>query len=178
MRCNTPRHINNRTREASTSDDCIIWGELTPKEWKRAMRWFAARSHDEQAEIFSTYVLETLPQLKGQNMTKQLDSYMHLAAFLLAIRKSGFDTIRKRGYRIAGATEFTNYEKLRNGVLNSIRNRKKSPIRQEVLAYWGDISVLRKKGTGFLLISRYMMRAHKVKISPSYLSKLWKEREG
>lgn len=161
----------------NSSDDIFIWAALTPVESKRCLRWFTARSPEEQSAILHVFQTTTLPELKKTNPTNPEDGFMQLTALLLAIRSCGFDVVRKRGYRVAGTKEFMQFDKLRNGILASVKNRKKAPLRQQVLAYWGEVRLLKNKGNGFLIISRYLMQAHKIKISSSYLSKLWLEIE-
>jgi len=74
-------------------------------------------------------------------------------------------------------SEFEKLEAMRKGVMENLRSRKKSPRRHLLLSYWGEIKSLKQDGTGFLLISRYLMRAHHLKVSPSYLAKIWKQLE-
>lgn len=167
-----------KNRLANSMDYVAIVSGLTPKEQKRASQWFARRSGEEQASIIVTSTQKILPQLKRQEPMRTEDGFMYLAALQLSIRQSGFDVTRKRGYRVAGTKEFNQFDELRDGILHSVKSKRKAPLRKELFAYWGDVRTLKLKGTGFLLISRYLLKAHKIKVSPSYLNKLWNEVEG
>ena len=163
----------------NNDDDVIIWSSLTPAECSKGVRWFAARPSKEQAQILATSQEKILPRLQSKNADRHADAHMRFAALLLAIRESGFDLIRKRGYRIAGNKQFEQFDQLRASTLMSIKERRKAPLRKQVLAYWGDVCTLkRNESAGFLLISRFLLQVHKIKISPQYLAKLWKELEG
>lgn len=167
------------TRRSNSDDDVIIWTALTPEECSKGMRWFSARSHKEQAQVLALSQEEILPRLQRKHSDRHGDAYMRLAALLLAIRENGFDLVRKRGFRVAGHKQFAQFDQLRAATLESIRERKKAPLRKQVLAFWGEVCTLKRhENTGFLLIARYLLQAHKVKVSPQYLAKLWKELEG
>jgi intein-encoded DNA endonuclease-like protein len=46
------------------------------------------------------------------------------------------------------------------------------------LAYWGEVKELKTDGMGFRPIADYLTSKRKLKVSATYLSKLWKEVEG
>lgn len=164
--------------QPSPDDKLTLWTELTPTERKRGARWFSSRPQEEQAAILLDCLTRVLPRLQPDDTDKNQSALMSYTAFMLAIRDAGYDLIRKRGFRIAGHKEFVKFDALRQGTINSLRNKKKALLRKELLAHWGDIRTLKKKATGFLLISRYMQRAHRIKVSPAYIARLWKEIEG
>jgi hypothetical protein len=157
-------------------DKIAIWTALGHKERIRGVRWFASRPLAEQTRIIADGEA-LLPRLQQIHPETEDDEHLRFAAFVLAIRRSGFDLIRKRGYRVLGHKNFEQFESLRQGTLSSLKREKKAPLRQEVLALWGEVRGLRKQGNGFLLISRYLLRVHKLKVSVSYLVKLWREVE-
>lgn len=159
-------------------DDVAIWTALTPAERLKGMRWFAVRSPKEQAHILALSQEKIVPRLQRNYPDRYIDAYMHLAALLLAIRESGFDLTRKRGYRVAGNKQFEQFDLLRASTMEFIKEKRKAPLRKQVLAYWGDVRTFKREGTGFLLISRYLQQKHKVKVTPQYLAKIWKEIEG
>lgn len=51
-------------------------------------------------------------------------------------------------------------------------------MRLKILAYWGEVKELKAEGMGFRPIADYLNRKRKLKVSATYLSKLWKEMEG
>ena len=162
----------------SMDDSITLWTELTPTERKRGTRWFSSRPQEEQAAILLDSLRRVLPRLQHDNPDADQNALMSCTAFIMAVREAGYDLIRKRGYRIAGHKEFVKFDALRQGTISSLRQKKKAPLRKELLAHWGDIRTLKKSNTGFLLISRYMQRAHRIKVSPAYIARLWKEIEG
>lgn len=157
-------------------DKIALWTSLGHKERARAVRWFASRPMPEQAQIIadSEMLLLKLRQIHSEKADVE---HLRYAALVLAIRGAGFDLIRKRGYRVHGHKNFEKFEELRQGTVASLRREKKAPLRQEVLSLWGEVRGLRMQGNGFRLISRYLLRAHMLKVSASYLVKLWKEVE-
>ena len=159
-------------------DKIALWTSLTPQEMARGVRWFASRPAAEQVSIMMDGEQKILPRLQKANPEIAPDSTLRYAAFVIAIRQAGFDLIRKRGYRVHGHKDFEKFEALRQGTLQSLKNRKRAPLRQVLLAHWGDVRTLKRGGTGFLLISRYLVRAHSIKASPSYIARLWREIEG
>ena len=46
-----------------------------------------------------------------------------------------------------------------------------------ILAYWGEVKELKADGMGFRVIAGYLQSKRKLKVSATYLSKLWKEVE-
>ena len=163
---------------AVTDDKITLWTELTPTERNKGARWFASRPQEQQAAVLLDCLTRVLPRLQLESQDKSEQALLSYTAFIVSVREAGFDLIRKRGYRVAGHREFAKFDSLRQGTLNSLRNKKKAPLRKELLAHWGDIRTLKEGKTGFLLISRYMQRAHRIKVSPAYIAKLWKEIEG
>jgi hypothetical protein len=159
-------------------DKITLWTSITPLERTRAVRWFASRPTPEQTSIISEGEQTVLPNLQKANPEYVEDSALRYAAFLLAIRHGGYDLARKRGGRAMRDSAFEKLEAMRKGVMENLRSRKKSPLRFCLLSYWGEIKSLKQDGSGFLLISRYLARMHNIKVSPSYLAKLWLEVEG
>ncbi len=155
-----------------------LWTSTTPLERARAVRWFASRPSSEQIAIIADGYQTVLPNLQQSNPQYAQDNSLRYAAFVLSIRRGGYDLIRKRGGKTMGSKDFEKLETMRKGVVESLRSRKKSPLRHTLLSYWGEIKSLKQDGSGFLLISRYLARMHNIKASPSYLTKLWREVEG
>ena len=129
----------NPENAQSPQDSITIWTSLTPKERERGVRWFASRPAGEQAAIIMEGEEKIFPRLQKMNTSEGDDMYLRYAAFILAVRQSGFDLLRKRGYRVHGHKNYEKFEALRQGTLQSLRNTKKAQLRQEVLAFWGDI---------------------------------------
>ena len=165
-----PRHLNE--------EQITLWTSVTPWERSRAIRWFASRPMPEQVCIISDGERVILPNLQKANPEHTGDIVLRYAAFVLAIRRNGYDLARKSGSRAAKGNDFARLEDMRKGVLENLRSRKKSPLKHILLSHWGEIKSLRQKGTGFLLLSRYFSRAHNIKVSSSYLARLWQDVEG
>lgn len=160
----------------SLKDKTTLATGLTPSEMAKGVRWLASRPLEEQAIVLQ-YSFEThLPRLLAEAPANHSHG-SHYVALILAIREAGFDLIRKRGYRIASKKEFEKYDALRQGTMQSLRAKRQAPLRMKTLSLWGEVRRLKQEGNGFLLISRYLSRAHAMKVSPSYLAKLWSEVE-
>ena len=158
-------------------DKIALWTSLGHKERNRGVRWFASRPVTEQASIILDGV-SLLPNLQRAHPETAADAHLRYAAFVLAIRRAGFDLVRKRGYRVLGHNNYEQFEAIRQGTLASLKRKKKAPLRQEVLAFWGEVRSLKLQKNGFRRISKYLLRAHKLKVSATYLTWLWKEFEG
>ena len=159
-------------------DTITLWTATTPLERARAVRWFAARPASEQMAIIAKGAQDILPNLQKANQEQTHDCALRYAAFVLAIRRSGYDLTRKRGGNTMADKDFETLTAMRRGVMESLRSRKKSPLRHTLLSLWGEIKALKQDGSGFLLISRYLARTHNIKASPSYIARLWREVEG
>ena len=160
-----------------SEDKLTLWTSITPLERARAVRWFASRTASEQMSIITEVSATVLSSLQRANPEYSQDFSLRYAAFVLAIRRSGYDLARRRGGKNMNTKDFEKLEIMRQGVLESLRSRKKSPLRHVLLSYWGEIASLKKNGSGFLLIARYLVRMHNIKASPSYLARLWREIE-
>ena len=173
----TPNIVESENSKTVRLEDKIaLWTSLGHKERERGVHWFASRPTEEQVRIIADSE-NLLPKFRQIHPDVAEDEHARYAAFILSIRGAGFDLIRKRGHRVHGHKNFAQFEALRQGTLASLKREKKAPLRQEVLALWGEVRGLRMQGNGFRLISRYLLRAHKLKVSASYLVKLWKEVE-
>ena len=169
--------MHSRTQNP-VEDKITLWTSITPLERARPVRWFASRPASEQVSMISEGERRVLPNLQKANPEYASDGVLCYSAFLLAIRGGGYDLVRKRGGRAMRGNEFEKLEAMRKGVMENLRSRKKSPLRHLLLSYWGEIKSLKQDGAGFLMISRYLARMHNVKVSPSYLAKIWPEVEG
>ncbi|MEI7638588.1 MAG: hypothetical protein WCJ37_14865, partial [Syntrophus sp. (in: bacteria)] len=99
-------------------------------------------------------------------------------AFILAGRQAGWDTIKGKGYRVAGEKQYDDFSSLRKAKAAVLITKGRTPIlRRKILAYWGEIKELKAEGKGFRPIAEYLSRERKVKTSASYLAKLWQEVE-
>ena len=131
-------------------DSITLWTSLTASERVRGLHWFAARPVLEQENILMQGEELILPRLRAAQSGTAQDKHLLYAALVLAIRLAGFDLVRKRGCRVQGHAEFEKFEQLRQGTLQSLKTQKKAPVRQLLLAHWGDVRLLKKQGTGFL----------------------------
>jgi hypothetical protein len=150
---------------------------LTGKERKRVLSWVASLQEETVIGIFqegvkkSFQVKEEHPELPGR-ITKY-------CSFLLAARKSGWDTVKGKGYRVAGQEQYENFSHLRKArAAVFVQNGRTPVLRRKILAYWGEIQELKAEGIGFRPIAAYLAKTRKVQTSASYLVKLWKEVEG
>ena len=96
----------------------------------------------------------------------------------MAARKGGWDTLKGKGYRVADQEQYDDFSHLRRAAAASLVTRGRKPVlRRKILAYWGEVRGLKADGMGFRVIAGYLLSKRKLKVSATYLSKLWKEVE-
>ena len=150
---------------------------LTAKERKRLFSWIASLPEEQRVGIFQTGVKKSFQlQKERPDLPGRFNKY---CAFILAARQSGWDTIKGKGYRVAQKEQYKDFIHLRQAkAAELLLNRGRTPvIKRKVLAHWGEIRELKAAGTGFRPIAEYLLKSRKLKVSPSYLMKLWHEVE-
>ena len=149
---------------------------LTEHERKKHFSWVASLPEDKIIEIFQDGVKRSF-QLKGEHpdLSGRITKY---CAFVMAARKGGWDTIKGKGYRVADQEQYEDFTHLRLAAAASLVTRGRKPVlRRKILAYWGEVRGLKADGMGFRVIAGYLQSKRKLKVSATYLSKLWKEVE-
>lgn len=149
---------------------------LTEHERKKLFSWVASLPEDKIIEIFQEGVKRSF-QLKGErpDLPGRISKY---CAFVMAARKGGWDTIKGKGYRVADQEQYDNFTHLRRAAAATLVTRGRKPVlRRKILAYWGEVRGLKADGMGFRVIAGYLQSKRKLKVSATYLSKLWKEVE-
>ncbi|QVW35169.1 hypothetical protein KIP69_16540 [Geobacter sulfurreducens] len=149
---------------------------LTEHERKKLFSWVASLAEDKIIEIFQEGVKRSF-QLKGErpDLPGRITKY---CAFVMAARKGGWDTIKGKGYRVADQEQYDDFTHLRRAAAAALVTRGRKPVlRRKILAYWGEIRGLKADGMGFRVIAGYLQSKRKLKVSATYLSKLWKEVE-
>ena len=149
---------------------------LTEHERKKLFSWVASLPEDKIIEIFQDGVKRSF-QLKGErpDLPGRISKY---CAFVMAARKGGWDTIKGKGYRVADQEQYDDFTHLRRATAASLVTRGRKPVlRRKILAYWGEVRELKADGMGFRTIAGYLQSKRKLKVSATYLSKLWKEVE-
>ena len=150
---------------------------LTEHERKKLLSWVASLPEDKIVEIFQDGVKRSF-QLKGErpDLSGRIAKY---CAFVMAARKGGWDTIKGKGYRVADQQQFNDFSHLRKSSAATLISKGRIPVlRRKVLAYWGEVKELKTDGMGFRPIAGYLNSKRKLKVSATYLAKLWKEVEG
>jgi len=149
---------------------------LTAKERKKLFYWVASLPEEKIIEIFQDGVKRSF-QLKEErpDIPGRTNKY---SAFIMAARKGGWDTIRGKGYRVAEEKQYEDFSSLRKASAATLIAKGRTPIlRRKILAYWGEIKELKAEGMGFRPIADYLITKRKLKTSPAYLARLWKEVE-
>ena len=150
---------------------------LTESERKKLFSWVASLPEDKIIEIFQDGVKRSF-QLKGErpDLPGRISKY---CAFVMAVRKGGWDTINGKGYRVADQQQYNDFSHLRKSSAATLISKGRIPVlRRKVLAYWGEVKELKTDGKGFRPIAGYLNSKRKLKVSATYLAKLWKEVEG
>ena len=150
---------------------------LTEHERKKLFSWVASLPEENIIEIFQEGVKKSF-QLKEErpDLHGRINKY---CAFVMAARKAGWDTVKGKGYRVADQEQYDDFSHLRKANTAGLIQRGRTPVvRLKILAYWGEVKELKADGIGFRPIADYLNRKRKLKVSATYLSKLWKEVEG
>lgn len=142
-------------------------GLNTANERARALRWLAGLAEADRERIL-------VDAFAACASASPPTPYV---ALLGAIRRFGFDTIRRRGFRAAAPEQFDDFQRVRESRARNLRNERPSPLRGKVLHRWALVRELHGQGLGFRLIARYFSKQLRVSVSPSYLRKLWGELE-
>ncbi len=149
---------------------------LTEHERKKLFSWVVSLPEEQIIEIFQDGVKRSF-QLKGErpDLSGRITKY---CAFVMAARKGGWDTIKGKGYRVADQEQYDDFSHLRRAMAAALVTRGRKPVlRRKILAYWGEVKELKADGMGFRVIAGYLQSKRKLKVSATYLSKLWKEVE-
>ncbi|QVW35340.1 hypothetical protein KIP69_00380 [Geobacter sulfurreducens] len=149
---------------------------LTEQQRKKALHWVASLPEEKVIEIFQDgvkkayQIKEVRPDLPGR-----INKY---CAFIIAVRKAGWDTVKGKGYRVAAKEQYDDFSHLRKAKAAELVQKGRTPVlRKKILAHWGEVKELKAEGKGFRPIAAYLAKTRKVKTSASYLSQLWKEVE-
>lgn len=150
---------------------------LTIMERKKVLSWVASLPEEKVVEIFQDGVKkgykikEERPDLPGR-----IGKY---SAFIVAARKAGWDTLKGKGYRVALQEQYDDFSHLRKANAATLISKGRTPIlRRKIMAHWGEVKELKADGMGFRNIAGYLTSKRKLKVSATYLAKLWKEVEG
>lgn len=149
---------------------------LTEHERKKLFSWVASLPESEILEIFQDGVKRSF-QLKGErpDIPGRIAKY---CAFVMAARKGGWDTTKGKGYRVAGKEQYDDFSHLRKSNAANLINKGRTPVlRRKILSYWGEVKELKADGMGFRPIADYLSNKRKLKVSVTYLAKLWGEVE-
>ena len=149
---------------------------LTEHERKKLFSWVTSLPEDKIIEIFQDGVKRSF-QLKGErpDLPGRITKY---CAFVMAARKGGWDTIKGKGYRVAGREQYDDFSHLRKASVAALTSKGRLPVlRRKVLAYWGEVRELKADGMGFRVIAGYLQTKRKLKVSATYLCRLWNEVE-
>ncbi|SNR70057.1 hypothetical protein SAMN04488503_0949 [Humidesulfovibrio mexicanus] len=142
-------------------------GLNTAKERARALRWLSGLAEKDRERILTD-------AFSACATATPATPYV---ALLGAIRRFGFDTVRRRGFRAAGPEQFENFQRVRESRARNLRNERPSPLRDKVLHRWALVRELHGQGLGFRLIARYFSKQLRISVSASYLRKMWRELE-
>jgi hypothetical protein len=142
-------------------------GLHTAKERARALRWLAGLAESDRERILAEVV----------SACATASSSIPYVALLGAIRRFGFDTIRRRGFRAAGPEQFADFQRVRESRARNLQEERPSPLRDKLLSRWALVQELHGNGLGFRLIARYFSKQLRISVSASYLRKMWRELE-
>lgn len=156
------------------NDTITLITGIDEKQRKRVLCWSASLPEAQHIEIFKEAV-KIAYQLKNDHhdIPGKVGKY---CAYILSSRRAGWDTLNGKGFRVAVDKQFDDFSRLRRTKVAELLTRGRTPIlKRRVLAFWGVVVELKAEGLGFRTISDYLQKTHKIKVSPAYLTKLWKE---
>ena len=157
-------------------DELNLITGLTANERKKIFSWVSSLPEDKVMEIFQLGVKKSY-QIKDEhpNIRGRIGKY---CAFILAARDAGWDTITGKGYRVAEQKHYDDFTALRKASAAALIKKGRTPVlRRKILAYWGEVKELQSEGMGFRPIANYLGQKRKIKVSATYLAKLWREIE-
>jgi len=159
------------------NDDLIqvLTGGLTAKERDNICHWIASLPEIDYIDIHQD-AAKKYYQLKDGHPDVP-GKILHYCGLILSARDYGWDTLKGKEYRTAGEEQFEDWKKILYTRIQNLRKTNDSLKRRKILTYWGDIMQLKKNGVGFRKITQYLRQYRKIKVSSSYLHKIWKEME-
>jgi hypothetical protein len=147
---------------------------LVATERKRVFKWVASLEEETLIKLFQAAVKRSY-QIKAEH--PELDGKVaKYCAFVRAARDAGWDSLQSKGYRVAGEKQFSDFAEIRRAKAAAVIRKGRSPLlRKRILAYWGEILELKAEGIGFRPIADYLLKNRRIRVSASYLAKLWIE---
>jgi len=160
-----------------TNEDILqlLTGGLTPKERSNARHWIASLPEEDYIDVHHAatkkyYQLrDGHPAIPGRTL--------HYCGLILAAREYGWNTLKGKGYRVAGDEQYHDWNKARRMRIQSLGFKHDAKLKRQVLGYFGEIKELKNDGAGFRKIALYLKRYRKLNVSSSYVHKIWKEME-
>lgn len=143
---------------------------------KKVLSWLATLP---EAQILAIFQSGVKLSFQFKNAESDLPGRaMKYAALVVAARKAGWDTVRGKGYRVASQRQFDDFSHLRKSKAAELMKKGRRPVlKKKVLAHWGEIVELKNEGAGFRAVANYLAKERRLKVSASYLAKLWDEIE-
>lgn len=164
------------------TDIRTLSGLSSRAERDRALRWLARLAEPDRARIVMAAFETLLGSHLGTHAPGMLEPASEVGAYcalLMAIRAGGFDTIRRRGYRVAGQKQYEDFSAVRLSRAANLKAERPCPVRRQVERLWAEIVELRANGHGFRVIARYLQQQRRMPhVSEAYLRKLWREHGG
>ncbi len=156
----------------------ILSGLSSRTERERALRWLARLAEVDRIRI--VHAAATLPLLPlPLGMPEPAPEVRSYCALLLAVRQGGYDTIRRRGYRVAGPEQLEEFTAVRLSRAKNLKPERQAPLRAAIEKLWAEVVELKAEGLGFRIIARYLHEQRRLpQVSEAYLRKLWAEHGG
>jgi hypothetical protein len=149
---------------------------LSGKERKNVFSWLSNQPEQNVIDIFQQAVKGSFamknarPDLPGK--------VVKYCSFILAARHNGWNTYRGKGYRVADRKQISDFSAIRKAKAAELIKRGRRPmLRKKILAYWGEVKELREEGHSFRAVAEFLTKKRKLKVSSSYISRMWKEVE-
>lgn len=153
----------------------LLTGGLTPKERANVRHWIASLPEEDYINVHHAAAKKYYQLRDGHPAIS--GKILHYCGHILAAREYGWDTLKGKGYRVAGDAQFEDLKDIRKMKFRNLKNNENAIIRRKVLGYWGEVKEAKQNGIGFRKIAKYLKQSRKIDVSPSYIHKIWKEVE-
>jgi hypothetical protein len=149
---------------------------LTAGERKRLFSWIASLPEGKRIDICQDGVKKSFQLRKERpDLPGRINKY---CALILIARRSGWNTVAGKGFRVAKQEQFEDFTNLRQAKVAQFLQKGRTPtLKRKIMALWGVVKDLKANEVAFRPMSEYLLKNHKLKVSASYLSTLWKEME-
>jgi hypothetical protein len=150
---------------------------LAEKERKLALRWWVARPESEMLLIHrqgGKKYFQLNDFWEKQDCPPIDKQVLRFAALISAIRDAGWDSVRGKGYRVAGEKQLEDLNRLREAQIVPAKRGRPGKLTSRVLGHKGLIMRLLESGLSNAAMADHLKKHCKLLISPEHLRNIIK----